>query len=99
MRIGTFKQDADGFAGTIETLTSGKAQVRISPISKPHDQAPDYRAFRGESEVGAAWAHAAQRAGRCGYLIVTLDDPAFPKPIQARLVKAGDAYALIWDRE
>jgi uncharacterized protein (DUF736 family) len=57
---------------------------------------PDYRVYRGASEVGAAWAKTA-RSGR-RYLVVTLDDPAFAQPIQARLVRAEAGYTLVWSR-
>jgi uncharacterized protein (DUF736 family) len=45
----------------------------------------------------AAWSKAAKNGRR--YLAVTLDDPAYAKPVQARLVVAGAGFALLWDRE
>lgn len=49
-------------------------------------------------EFGAAWKKTS-REGR-DYLSVKLDDPSFPAPIYASLVKADTAgeYALIWSR-
>lgn len=94
--IGNFTKDKTGYTGTIETLTCAPASVRITPVSKPNDQAPDHRVYRGASEIGAAWSKTA-RNGR-SYLIVILDDPAFSAPIQSRLVKAGRGYTLIWSR-
>lgn len=95
--IGKFIREETGFSGTIATLTCSPATVTISPVKKPNASAPDYRVYRGEFEVGAAWAKTA-RNGR-EYLVVTLDDPAFDQAIAARLVVAGDSYALLWSRE
>jgi uncharacterized protein (DUF736 family) len=96
--IGKFIRDQTGFSGTIETLTCAHASIRIEPVAKPSTNAPDYRLYRGASEVGAAWMKKA-RNGR-EYLAVTLDDPAFSKPVAARLVAAAGAeYTLVWSRE
>jgi uncharacterized protein (DUF736 family) len=95
--IGKFSLDNGIYTGTIETLTCAPAAVRIAPVAhRPHDRVPDYRVYRGGSELGAAWAKIAKN-GR-SYLIVTLDDPAFGQPIQCRLVESGDTYALLWSR-
>jgi uncharacterized protein (DUF736 family) len=95
--IGTFKRAQHGFDGTIETLTCAPAPVRISAIRKANDQAPDHRVYRGVSEIGAAWTKTA-RSGR-DYLIVVLDDPAFAKPIQGRLIEVADGFHLVWSRD
>lgn len=95
--IGTFTKSTDGFEGTLEMITCPPSPMRILAVaSKPNDQAPDYRVHRGDSEVGAAWT----KRGKNGrtYLIVTLDDPAFEKPIQCRLVKSDTKHVLIWSR-
>jgi uncharacterized protein (DUF736 family) len=94
--IGSFIREQTGFSGTIETLTCD-APVRIEPVAKPSAHAPDYRLYRGASEVGAAWSKKAKNGRE--YLAVTLDDPAFGKPVAARLVAAGAGYALVWSRE
>jgi uncharacterized protein (DUF736 family) len=95
--IGHFIREKTGFVGTIETLTCGPASIKIEGVVKANVNAPDYRLYRGQSEVGAAWSKKAKN-GR-SYLIVTLDDPAFAKPVSARLVIAGGGYSLLWSRE
>lgn len=95
--IGNFIREKTGFSGTIETLTCSPATVRITSVAKPSATAPDYRLYRGESEIGAAWSKRS-RNGR-EYLVVTLDDPAFTAPVTARLVAAGDRFTLMWSRE
>ena len=49
-------------------------------------------------EIGAAWAKRSNE-GRT-YLSVKLDDPSFPAPIYASLVKGegDDSFNLIWSR-
>jgi uncharacterized protein (DUF736 family) len=61
-------------------------------------QAPDYRIFAGATEFGAAWKKTARETER-EYLSVKLDDPSFPAPIYASLVKGeADSFTLIWSR-
>ena len=52
-----------------------------------------------KAEFGAAWKKTARETDR-EYLSVKLDDPSFPAPIYASLVKGegDDAYTLIWSR-
>lgn len=95
--IGNFIRDKSGFSGTITTLTCAPAAIMITPVRKPNTSAPDYRLYRGSSEIGAAWSKTT-KGGRA-YLTVTLDDPAFSHPIAARLVAVGDSFALIWSRD
>ncbi|WP_179875531.1 DUF736 domain-containing protein [Sinorhizobium sp. BJ1] len=95
--LGKFKKAEGGFEGTIESITTAAAKVRIQPVqAKPNSLAPDYRVFRGEAEVGAAWRKKNREGQR--YLVVTLDDPAFSQPIQCRLVPEGESYVLFWTR-
>ncbi|MGY4173468.1 DUF736 domain-containing protein [Bradyrhizobium sp. USDA 4529] len=51
------------------------------------------------TEFGAAWKKTARDSDR-EYLSVKLDDPSFPAPIYASLVKVeGDeGFTLIWSR-
>lgn len=94
--IGFFEPAAGGFAGMIETLTSAAA-IEIRPNQdKAGEAAPDYRVFRGSSEIGAAWAKLS-KAGRRFY-VVQIDDPAFARPIECRLVEAAEGYRLMWSR-
>jgi uncharacterized protein (DUF736 family) len=95
--IGHFTQDAAGFSGTIETLSCPPAPVRLVPVeAKPNAAAPDLRVYRGDSEIGAAWAKLSKSGRR--FHVVTLDDPAFSRPIECRLVAAGAGFVLMWSR-
>ena len=96
--IGSFTKDANGFTGTVRTL-SINAKARFTPAESGTEKAPDFRVFAGNVELGAAWRRQAKESGR-EYLSVKLDDPSFPGPIYATLVAAEgeDAYSLIWSR-
>jgi uncharacterized protein (DUF736 family) len=95
--IGAFTKTKDGYSGVIEFLTCASAEVNILPAaSKPNDQAPDFRVYRGVAEIGAAWAKVAKSGRR--FLIVSLDDPGFAGPIQCRLVEAQKDFTLVWTR-
>lgn len=72
--LGKLKKTGVTYKGLIEGITFGPVPVVISPIAKVNPEAPDYRVYRGQSEVGAAWKKKTQEGNR--YLIVTLDDPA-----------------------
>lgn len=96
--IGTFTQQNDSFIGTLRTLTIN-VKVKIIPIEKAKENAPDYRILAGQLDIGAAWkktAHASQR----DYLSVALDDPSFPNTLYARLVQneVDAGHSLIWSR-
>lgn len=95
--LGKFTKEYGTYVGVIESITCAALPTRISAVrSKPKKAAPDYRVYRGTAEVGAAW----KKETRVGehYLIVTLDDPAFARPIQCRLAKSEDGYVLYWTR-
>ena len=74
-------------------------KARFAPCEKDNDKAPDFRIFAGTTEFGAAWKKTARESDR-EYLLVKLDDPSFPAPIYASLVKVeGDeGFTLIWSR-
>ncbi len=96
--IGKFKKEGGVYEGVIESMTSAALPARIVPVqSKPNAEAPDYRVYRGESEVGAAWRKKTRAGDR--YLVVTLDDPAFAYPIQCRLTRVDEDYVLFWTRK
>ncbi|TLX16199.1 DUF736 family protein [Rhizobium sp. MHM7A] len=94
--LGKLKKTGVTYKGLIEGITFGPVPVVISPIAKANPEAPDYRVYRGQSEVGAAWKKRTQEGNR--YLIVTLDDPAFPASIKCRLVPDGEEHTLYWTR-
>lgn len=95
--IGTFKQSADGYAGTIKTLTF-EVEAEFRPNRKEHEKAPDYRIFAPFGDIGAAWRKIS--AADRDYLSVKLDDPVFPAPVYASLSLSDDdeTWLLIWSR-
>ncbi|MGA7805123.1 DUF736 domain-containing protein [Bradyrhizobium sp.] len=96
--IGTFTASDNGYVGSIKTLTLN-IKARFTASEKDNDKAPDYRIFAGVTEFGAAWKKTARDSDR-EYLSVKLDDPSFPAPIFASLVKVdgGEGFTLIWSR-
>ncbi|WP_352483372.1 MULTISPECIES: DUF736 domain-containing protein [unclassified Mesorhizobium] len=59
---------------------------------------PDFRIFATAPEFGAAWKKTS-REGR-DYHSVKLDNPGFPAPIYASLIKTDTEreFSLIWSR-
>ena len=96
--IGTFTASDNGYTGSVKTLTLN-VKAKLIANFKDNDKAPDFRIFAGTTEFGAAWKKTARETER-EYLSVKLDDPSFPAPIYASLVKGEgeDAYTLIWSR-
>ena len=95
---GTFTASDNGYSGSIKTLTLN-IKAKFVASEKEHEKAPDYRIFAGTTEFGAAWKKTARDSDR-EYLSVKLDDPSFPAPIYASLVKVDgdDGFTLIWSR-
>lgn len=94
--IGNFTQHDQGYNGTLQTLAFN-VKVKIVPIPKDSDKAPDYKVLAGVLEIGAAWKR--QTAANKPYLSVKLDDPAFSAPINARLIEGeGGHLTLFWTR-
>ena len=96
--IGTFTASDNGYTGSIKTLTLN-IKTKFVASEKDNDKAPDYRIFSGTTAFGAAWKKTASDSDR-EYPSVKLDDPSFPAPIYASLVKVdGDeGFILIWSR-
>ena len=98
--IGTFTKSSDNssYVGTVKTVALN-IKAKIAPAEKDSDKAPDYRIYAGATECGAAWKKTARDSDR-EYLSVKLDDPSFPAPIYASLVKGegDDSFTLIWSR-
>lgn len=96
-RIGKFKATKDGFFGSIQTLQIQVPQVEFKPLEgDPAKSQPAYRIVAQGAEIGAAWKHTSKRGAE--FLSVTLDDPSFPTPINARLYPAEDGFDLVWTR-
>ena len=94
--IGTFTLLDGTMVGRLTTLTID-AEVRLEPVAERASAGvPDFRLYRGTSELGAAWAKLSKSGRR--FYVVALDDPSFAKPIEARLVGDADAFTLIWSR-
>ena len=93
---GTFTAADNGYGGSVKTLTLN-FRAKLVPTEKDNDKAPDYRIIAGNIECGAAWKKTARDSDR-EYLSVKLDDPSFPAPIYASLVKGegDDSFNLIW---
>ncbi|MGY3159217.1 uncharacterized protein (DUF736 family) [Bradyrhizobium elkanii] len=96
--IGTFTALDNGYTGSIKTLTLN-IKAKLVTAEKDNDKAPDYRIFAGATEFGAAWKKTVRDSER-EYLSVKLDDPSFPAPIYASLVKVEgeEGFSLIWSR-
>ena len=96
--IGTFTASDNGYTGSVKTLTLNVKAKFVATV-KDNDKAPDYRIIAGAIECGAAWKKTARDSDR-EYLSVKIDDPNFPAPIYASLVKGeGDGgFNLIWSR-
>jgi uncharacterized protein (DUF736 family) len=97
--IGTFSFANEQFSGNVRTLNLN-LKVRIVPVTdKRSDDSPDYRVIAGNGyELGAAWAKVSRNDR--GYLSVSIDDPALPAPIYARLIPSETAgqHDLLWSR-
>ena len=92
---------ADGYAGTIRTLTIN-VKIRIETNAhKKKDQDPDFRVYLGGLDVGAAWRNKTNGEEPRDYLSVQLDDPSFPEPIRAVLFddEDGGGARLKWTRQ
>jgi uncharacterized protein (DUF736 family) len=85
--IGTFTASNNGFTGSVKTLTLNVKATFVATENE-NDKSPDYRILAGATEFGAAWKKTAPETDR-EYLSVKLDDPSFPAPIYASLVKRG----------
>lgn len=92
---GHFRREGDGFTGRIATLALD-VTLRLAPATRVSAKGPDYIALVGENEVGAAW-RARDETG--AILNLKLDDPAWPEPVNTRLMAAEDGVLpLTWIR-
>ena len=63
--IGTFTKNGDRFDGYIRTLNLNLPSVSFVPVDRRgNDNAPNYRAFSGQAEFGAAWTKESKNRGR-----------------------------------
>jgi len=80
MRIGQIVKTANGFEGTLHTLTV-KASLQLVPTESDNEKAPGFRVMADGAEIGAAWEKTSKNDKP--YLSVKLDDPAFAAPVYA----------------
>ena len=75
--IGTFTKNGDRFDGNIRTLNLNLPSVSFVPVDhRDNDNAPNYRAFSGQAEFGAAWTKESKNQDK--YLSVLPTIPACP---------------------
>ncbi|MCG8598256.1 MAG: DUF736 domain-containing protein [Kiloniellales bacterium] len=96
--IGSFTAVADGYTGTIRTLTVNVKAKIIANDQKKSEGAPDFRVYAGRAELGAARKAQTNGDEPRDYLSVQLDDPSFPEPIRAALFEDDGAAFLVWNR-
>lgn len=96
--IGTFKEAKDGgFEGNIRTATINLPVRIVKNTQQSNGNAPAYRVFSGEFEMGAGWMKTSDRTNR-QYVSIRLDDPSFVAPIDTSLVESEEGYRLLWSR-
>lgn len=98
--IGIFSAVADGYAGTIRTLSINARVKIVANDRKESESAPDFRVMLSATEVGAAWRRTKHDTDQ-SYLRVRLDDPGLAQPIWAILTESADdgTARLIWRRD
>ncbi|MFN0024011.1 MAG: DUF736 domain-containing protein [Parvularculaceae bacterium] len=98
--IGTFSKTAEGYAGTIRTMTINVKAAIVLHDKNSNDKAPDFRIIADGKELGAAWRAKPKADGGMPYLRVELDDPSFAAPISAALFENGEEGKanLVWSR-
>lgn len=99
--IGSFSKTADGYAGSIRTMTINVKAAFVANDKKGNDKAPDFKLMIGEKEFGAAWLAKAKGEAAKPFLRVEIDDPSFASPIRAALFENGEEGkgALVWSRK
>lgn len=99
--IGSFSKTADGYEGTIRTMTINVKAKFVLHDKNGNDKAPDFKILADGKELGAAWRAKAKAEGGKPYLSVELDDPSFAAPIRASLFENGEEGkgSLVWNRQ
>lgn len=99
--IGTFSKTADGYSGTIRTMTINVKAAFVANDKNGNDKAPDFKVVGGSQEMGAAWRAKTKGEDAKPFLRVELDDPSFAAPVRAALFENGEEgkAALIWSRK
>jgi uncharacterized protein (DUF736 family) len=100
------RQDDGSFTGQLRMLTFETA-LRMVPIARASDKAPDFRLY-GRSptgkavDVGAAWTKTPRDGGET-YVSLKIDVPELPQVYYATLGRAADQddddlMSIIWNR-
>ena len=94
-RIGMFNKIGDNYRGFICTIN---ISISVDIKTLPVDNTSDYIVMHGIREIGRGWRRIDRH--EVSYISLKIDDPAFPSPIYATLVKNGlsDDYDLEWSR-
>lgn len=101
-QIGHFTRDKSNFYGRVHTLTLHRDLIIVPTEHADAGYLPDFRIHSGTDdgpEIGVAWKRTGIRNSE--YLSVLLDDPAWPQPIRAHLLRnddAGSSWSLHWNR-
>ncbi len=98
MKIGQITKTANGFEGTLHTLTV-KASLQLFPTKSENEKAPGFRVTADGIEIGAAWEKTSKKD--TPYLSVKLDDPAFAAPVYAvaSIPADGETVDLRFERQ
>lgn len=102
IEIGRFTRTADGFAGTIQTLSLAARPHILAAEPSDKAKAPQWHIYLETAagpRIGAGWNHKNEAAGESIHLII--DAPELSVPIRARLVPSGDdetEHLLLWAR-
>lgn len=105
MIIGHFKHEkkTDTYTGDIQLLSTQGFNVTFTPNAKSRDKEPDYRVTFERTkdatvEIGAAWKRESEKGQP--FLSVSIDDPAWPAPLNAALFASSDGKTalLVWSR-
>jgi uncharacterized protein (DUF736 family) len=94
--IAKMTKHKDGsFGGTLILPSLAGAEIVIEPVEKKKPTAPDYRAYIGDFESGAAWKRTSKKGN--DYLSLKLIDPTFHASVMYPvLLKSDDGYSLDW---
>ena len=96
--IGRFRPVADGYEGTISTLSLARKVRFVANDRKKGEKSPDFFVKTGQCDLGVAWREEAKKEGGQAYLSVLLDDPSFAHPINAALFDRHGQAELVWSR-
>lgn len=96
--IGQFKAVADGYEGTISTLSMARKVKFVTNDNKKNEDSPDFFVKTGRCDLGFARRKTAKGEDGKPYLQVFLDDPSFQEPIWAALFDHNGKADLVWSR-